>query len=429
VKVPYSMQMLARRALLCTLMFGGAIAHADRRSVAVIETTADTANPGGNPKTVNLARELNAVLLGHPELQPLVDQKLAAELYGEFQNDDVTVIENARNTLQTAEDFLSRYEFGAALEGTNRAQAALHGIVPTPGAMRLYAQIAFVKAQALLGSPSRALEAPAAFALSNRIDPSFIPDAARYLPDVVQAFDAAKRRWTGKAMVTIAGTGKLWVDGREVTGMPLAPAELELDAGPHVIWLTGDDRVPIGKQILVDAGKKSRVEIPDVSVDIVLKVRRARADLRSAQDPTAKANAMKKLAELLSGDTPVRDAVLLSIANGKIIYQTWNAGTREKAPGFSALRELKSEKPIDLLSPLSPPKPKAEEKVFTFDKPVVDSRRWYERRTWQATMAVGAIATIITGYYIYKGLTDDDFDVTGVGLAARGRTSPLSVSF
>lgn len=412
------MQMLpglpARVVVVCTLLCGIATARADRRSVAVIDMS-------GEAVTENLARELYSVLFAHPELQPLLDASLAAALYGDFSDDDRGTVENRlKPRLGVAEQLLARFDFSAALQTALDGQAELLKLAPHAEAFRVFSQFAFVEAQALLGMPRQAAEAPRAFLLAHRLDPTFAPDPARYLPDIVQAFDAAKR-WGGRGTVVIAGSGKLYIDGRDEGS---APAELTLDAGPHVIWLTGDERITAGREILVEANKKLTVEIADQPVDLLLKVRRARADLKNASDATSRAAAMTKLALLLGRDRPIQDAVLLTASNGKVVYQTWTLVRRPNvAPGFSALKEYKgatpdaSPKPVDVLTALAPPRVKFVPEEHQFDKPVVDERRWYQRRSWQATIVVGAIATVVASYYIYKGMRDDDFTVVYDGAA------------
>lgn len=387
----------ARVVVVCTLIFGVAIAHAERRPVAVIDLS-------GDPATATLAADLNPVLLGHPDLQPIANPSMVVELYGSFRDADQDLFDEALTRKKTAEDQLGRYSFDSAHESALNGQRDLQQAAPTPAVVALYAQLAFVDGQAMLGMPRLAVDAPRVFALAHRLDPAFAPDPARYLPDVVQAFEAAKQRWTGKGALAIAGTGRLYIDGKDHGS---APAEIEVDAGPHVVWLTGGERVTTARPILVEPGRKTKLEIADAPADLRLKVRRARAALRKAPDPAARAAAMRVVAELVG----VRDAVLLTSANNKIVVQTWNAGTRDQAPGFSALRELKNEKAADLLLPLAPPKPKAEAPdPGPGVKPIVDERPWYRRRPYQVTIGLGIAAALITGYYIYKAASDDDVE-------------------
>ncbi len=385
----------ARVAVVCTLIFGVSIAHAERRQVAVIDLS-------GDPATSKFAASFNPVLFGHPDLSPIQDATIPPQLYGEFGDDDVDQIQNATNSKVTAESALASYRFEIAQQSATNGQDALRKVMPgAPVVVPLYAQLTFLRAQALLGSPRQAADAAAAFALAHRLDPQFVPDAARYLPEVVEAYDAAKRRWTGKGKLEIVGHGILWIDGK-VSGK--APTEVELDAGPHVIWLTGVERVTAGSHAMIEVGKKVKIEIADAPTDFRTKVHRARSALSFAPDPTARAAAMRALADLVK----VGDAVLLSSANGKLIVQTWNSGTNHQKPGFTALREVKNETPLKLLEPLAKPKTQpAPPKGDDGPKPLVDNRRWYEKRPYQASVAVGVLVTIIGGYYLYKAVTDD----------------------
>ena len=408
----------ARVVVVCSLIFGVAIARADRRQVAVIDLS-------GDEVTRKLAEDLNPVLVAHPELQPITNATIPPELYGKFLDDDFEKITTAANAKETAQSSLANYRFEIAQQNANNGQEELRRLMPsTPvdrdRVIKLYAELAFLRGQALLGIPGQAAQATHQFALAYRLDPSFVPDAARYLPDVVQAYDAAKRRWSGKGILQVVGAGHLWIDGKDAG---TAPTEIEVDAGPHVVWLTGADRLTAGAPApIVEAGKAVKVEIAPMPADLRTKVRRARAALRYAPDPTARAAAMQTLAALVAFE----HALLLSSANGTVIYQHWNSGTRAQLalgikPGFSALNELKKgEKPADLLKPFAPPKkikPVEEE-----PKPIIVEERWYQKRTWQATLVIGIAAALIGGYYIYKAATDDDALLgTGVDPAPVGR--------
>jgi hypothetical protein len=317
MKVPYSMQMPpglpARVVIVCTLLFGVAIARAERRQVAVVDLSGELA-------TATLAAELHRVLLGHPDLQPIQDPGIPAQLYGSFPRGDGRALEDAVVSKETAEGSLAKYRFELAQQSASNGQEFLRSAAPSTPVTRAYAQLSFIRGQALLGLPKQASEAPQEFALAHRLDPSFVPDAARYLPDVVQAFDAAKQRWTGKATLSIVGHGRISIDGQDSGA---APADVEVEAGPHIVWLTGEDRVTLAKQVLVEVGKKTKVEIENKPATQEIKIARVRMKLRSA-DATSRAAAISALAGLVK----VRDAVLLNSVNNRIIWQTWNDGSR-----------------------------------------------------------------------------------------------------
>jgi hypothetical protein len=387
----------ARVVAVCTLILGvwfGRTAHAERRPVAVIDVS-------GEKITADLATELNQVLFSHPELEPIKDFKLAGELYGDFIDEDRSNIKNANAFKDTAENALAGFSLQVAQQNAESGELSLQRVEPVNAVLVTYSQLAFIRGQALLGLPGNAAEATVQLALAHRLNPSFVPDAARYLPDVVQSFNDAKKKWTGTGTLVVGGHGRISVDGRE---MGNAPAEVEVEAGPHVVWLAGEDRLTSGSTVLVEAApKKTRLDIADAPADTRVKLRRARADLRFA-DAAARSVAMQQLFAILN----VRDAVLLQAANGKLIYQSVHADklVDPSSYHFSSLAEVRVKKPIELLAGLAPPKPKEAKPATEPIKPIVE-KPWYARRKVQATIAIGVVAAIIGGYYLYKATTDD----------------------
>jgi len=411
----------ARVAVVCILTFG-MLVHARaqapepprpaaaRRPVAVIDLA-------GQTTTSQLARQLYGELANHPELQPLADPAIAAELFGDDEGEDARYLREARAAKDEAEVQLGgRFDFRRAEELARTGQDALLLATPSASAIVLYARLAFVLGQAQLGL-RRPADAAVSFALAHRLDPGFVPSGADYPPDVVEAYLAAKPAGAATGKLAVTGAGRLWLDGKDVG---LAPLELDAATGPHVVWLTGADRQTRGAAVIVGA-QPAAVAIPDAPATERLKVRRARAQLRFAPDPAARAAAMRQLADLVD----VRDAVLLSMANGKVIVQTWNAGTRDSAPGFSALRERKPDEPaLALLAPLAPPKKPDVIRLPPIERPnkPIVVKPWYERRGVQASVAVGVVAAIIGSVYLIRSLQDDSVPIDpGFGPATRVR--------
>ena len=110
---------------------------------------------------------------------------------------------------------------------------------------------------------------------------------------------------------------------------------------------------------------------------------------------------MRRLAQLLD----VHDAVLIAKNDkGELTDQTW----REPEPGFSAIREHREEKPIDLLSPLAPPKPpyKPPDDRVIIKPPVVIPEEPLLSRTWVRASIVGTIAAAVIGGIVWARQTD-----------------------
>ncbi|MBA3821331.1 MAG: hypothetical protein H0X17_20780, partial [Deltaproteobacteria bacterium] len=210
----------ARVAVVCTvvaLLGGVSSARADRRPVVVIDLT-------GDATTEQLARQLGQELANHPDLQPVSDPAIPGELLGAFEDADRDLLTRAQTEQGRAEEQLTKFDFGRAEEIASAGQRALELVAPIPSTLALYAQLAFVRGQAQLGLRKPA-DATLSFALAHRLDPAFAPDPARSLPDVVQAFRAARTAMPGTARLTVTGTGRLWVDG---TDAGTAPLELEV---------------------------------------------------------------------------------------------------------------------------------------------------------------------------------------------------------
>ena len=171
----------------------------------------------------------------------------------------------------------------------------------------------------------------------------------------------------------------------------LAPGTFPTSEGEHVVWRTGIDRETRGLRVAVVAARTALTEIPDIEAPRRTKVQRARQLLARAPDPSARSAAMQRLADLVG----VKDAVLLSMTNGRVIIQTWHDGPGEQLRGFSALRERGTSKVDDLLTPLAPTKTPIERPEVPIKIPVVIEKNWYERRPVQLGVAVGIAAAIV----------------------------------
>ena len=381
--------MAALRAFVCALIVsaGGATVHADvRRPVAVVNL-----DLSGDPAARLLADKLSAVLDAHAELKQLADGSDIVALKDRISDPDGAGLAQATPYKDDADSRLVQFDYPGAVTRTDDGESALLSVSPG-AALKLFADLEFIRGQARLaeGKPD---EAGAAFALCARLDPTRTLDAARYLPEIVDAYTKAKAATPAPGSISVTGLGKVWIDGQE---RGQAEGGFSVPAGRHVVWLTGEERNDVGGAIVaVTAGKATEITIPESAVTQSTKVQRARIALAHAADATARAGAMNNLAKL----TGVSDAVLIQVSGGKVIVQTWRAGNVDRSPGFSALRERGTENPADLLTPLAPPK-----KIVPVEPPFVPPpivvTKWYQRRPVQVGILAGVVAVVVGGYLL-----------------------------
>jgi hypothetical protein len=157
------------------------------------------------------------------------------------------------------------------------------------------------------------------------------------------------------------------------------------------VQLAAPDRVTTGKVINTERDTSLADMTPEPAREEVRIARARRILAQLPDDAIARAGAMHQLAELLA----VHDAVLIwkRKDDGKLLVQTW----RDRAPGFTALREHAGEPAGDLLAPLAPPRPPEPEHAVAppIRLPKEDEPAWYTRRWVQASVAGGVAVTVI----------------------------------
>jgi hypothetical protein len=363
-------------AIVCAVLVAAGSARADRRRVAIIDLT-------GTPTP--LIKELHDQLVDHFELQPVGNPVFEAALLGEFEDEDKPHVDTARTAKQEAEDALAQLDHRNAATAANRGMNELANAMPGSEILGLYAELAFDLGQAQLGL-RRPNDASQMFALAHRLDPSYRPDPTRYDRLIVDAYRAAATKTSQPSKLEVKGAGRVWIDGIE---QGPANQTYSLSEGIHLVQLTGDDRETRGEQVSVPQRRSTEIQPAPATVELMIK--RSRRALRSAFDPAARADAIRRLSQLLG----VGDAVLIAKGDGdKLAIQTW----RDKT-GFSARVEHGNEPPIDLLQPLAPPRkrepPKLDFGIVT-RPPVVIETPWYKRRWVQASAGTAALAAIVT---------------------------------
>jgi hypothetical protein len=86
----------------------------------------------------------------------------------------------------------------------------------------------------------------------------------------------------------------------------------------------------------------------------------------------------------------VADAVLILGTGEQLQVQTWRAQA-----GFTGVKDVGKQKPLDLLTPIEPPHPKKIEKPIAIPIPV-EQPRWYEDRRVQVGTAAGVVVAVVT---------------------------------
>jgi hypothetical protein len=390
--------MAARTSILCMFLVGGPLVRAGvpvagtpavqpnttgnagqlrgaRRPVAVIDLTND-------PAVREVANKLLELLAAHAELAPPAISDGAALVDKPPADDDLRIAAAQKKRLSAELNLAQRNFRETAIDAVEGQELLLH--VTPRAAIPLYADLALALGQSRLGEKKNA-EAREAFALTYRLDPHRTLDDLHYLPEVIQTFEAAKQADPAIGTIVVRGAGRVWIDGKEVGE---APNEFAVALGRHVVWLTGLLRETGGKEVIVTASRPGDATIMDGPLTRPQKVVRFRMALSQAQDPAARAIAMTALAEFIN----VHDAVLLSAVNGKIVWQTW----RDRAPGFSAIRELGHDHPIEVLNQLAPPAPVEAPAPAPAAPPLV-AKRWYERPRVQLGVAATLVMTVIGG--------------------------------
>lgn len=367
---------------VCALVALAGPAHADeRRKVAVIDLSAD-------PEAKQLRDALYNALVEHWALRPLDTAGLNDALQGDFVDEDRDGLDTARRKHGEAEDALARFELQPALASASDGEAAL-GVVNPAQAATACADLAFVAGVAELALKDKDAVA-LQFAFTHRLDPSRTPDPVRYLPEILDAYRAAATASAPHVHLDVKGTGHVWIDG---AARGSAPATFDVETGYHLVQLTAPDRLTRGQIVRVERDTSVVIDTPAAPLE--LRVKRARKALALLpDDAVARAGAMNQLAELLG----VHDAVLIwkRKADRRLLVQTW----RDRAPGFSALREHAGEPARDLLEPLSPPRPPEPPHVAVQQPlpPLVPHEGeppWYQKRWVQASVAGGVVLTVV----------------------------------
>jgi len=379
-----------------------------RRPVAVVNLDLT-----GSREVIDLATNISKALDTHAALRP---NGMLAQLYQRIEDPDADQLARAQKKQSEALLELANGNFEAAARAAKDGQTELWSVTPTQ-AVSLYSELAFIRGKALLGD-NKPAPAQASFSLCQHLNTNRVIDTAREPPDVVAAFNAAKAAAapTGRIDVVVGDPekqlrGTVWIDGSD---KGFAPNQYVITAGLHVVWVTDPDRATSGAEVDVTPGRLVTAPVPELSASFSLKLQRTRQQLARAPDDGAKIVAMKRLAEVGS----VKDAVVLSLVNGKIFYQAWRSDDADRAPGFSPKHEYgPKDQPVNVLEDLLPPVVEVDPPGVVFPIPI-DDTRWYRKPTYWAGIAFGASLVAVGTYFLITSLMPDSVPGPGdIGLS------------
>jgi hypothetical protein len=372
----------------------------ERRPVVVIDLA-------GTTPSKNLQDELREELFKHDALKPLIDPAVAVLVTGPLVDEDDANLRAARKNRDEAQASLASFDLSVAKDKAGGGLDQLLVVAPSPTSIGIASDLALVMAQAKLGdgAPDNAAKY---FTLVHRLTPNRYLDPARYLPEVVAAYQAAKPTSQLPAAVEVDGhQGRVYIDGIDV-GVP--NATFEVAPGMHIIQIAGLERDTRGerdKEVwppVSSAPQAIRITIEDRSVGEEVQIRRTRLALAHASDPVQRANLMKTMIGLVSKavKSPVTDALLVLQQNGKIVAQGWRSNMPGfKEPIFNAPVDGQTvyDRPAEMLSWFAPPRPL--HSIENDGELPPPPPAWYEKR-WVQASAVGAILVIALGGYLYS---------------------------
>jgi hypothetical protein len=358
-----------------------------RRPLAVVAV-----GSAADPALGDLANRLAAALITNDQLEPVPDSTAVA-LREPFADEDDRALADARSNLTAAQDEVAAFQFADAARSAMRAEAALLAASPRV-AVELRGELRVVHGIALLAD--RPADAAAEFVLAERLAPNLALDPARYLPEVVDAFAAARAHApTDERVIDVAGTGRLWIDGREVGA---APGAFSVTIGLHVVQLVGPTRLTRGREIDVRPAPVAvaAVDIELAEAGLAVRIHRARAVLAGAVDAFARAGAMTALADLVLVD----DALVLSRdATGVLVYDVWRRSAGFLAAGAHPVDGVPAAKLLDVIAP---PRPRPVVVKRAYPIPFVPPPpRWKEPRYY----VLGGLAAVVIGTAIYVLVT------------------------
>lgn len=386
--------------LLGALAPGVARAQRPPRAIAVIEATAA---PSTDAEATEVAAALEAQLQREADLILVVSDRRAA-LRGAIPDDSRAPLTEARAALADVRDVLARFDHGAAVAAADAAIARAVDVAPGEELLAVIADLALARGLALLGDGA-APDARASFALVHRLSPGRTLDPARYLPEVVAAFDAARATGDPATLDVAADDGaEVWVDGARIGP---APAVIQLAPGLHCVTVTGERLVARGQLVDVPhAGATVTLDAAEAAPAVVL--HRLRARLVAATGDVERAVVVAEILRLVGG----QDAIVVARDDAGALVARIYSG---RAGTLGDARPAKDATPVDLIKPLRPLKVPVRgggDDRPPVTPPIDTPPAWYERRWVQVsiggTVVAGVVASVVYAMTRPQGASELD---------------------
>lgn len=367
---------------LVALLVPGTALSAPRR-IAVLNAASD------GDAGARAAASLRQALLGEAELSPLAAGDLSRALEAPLPTESETdaALRIARMQLDAARNAIAHFEAAAARKALGSAEAQLLAVEPDERVIQLLAEVSFQAALVHLRDQNRGL-AVDAFRQVLRLTPERQDlDPARYPPEVIQAFAAARRPAGEPAMLAVSATFDgvpVYIDGVRVG---LTPLRTEVAAGPHYLLVVGPEFLAEGQKL--DVTPRDRISL-EVELDRLPLARRA-SEMRRRLETSNGARREKlrragREVALLAGV----DAVLV-VGDGPGMPSV--AVYERNADRLSLFRPVdgQARKLFGLLLPAPPPGPIDLLPEEERERPAP----WYLKPWGVASLGGGAILTII----------------------------------
>ena len=377
-------------------------AHAAPRRIAVLNAATD------GDAGAQAAADLRRALLGEEELSPLAagDLSRALEAALPIESEVDIALRQARAEVEVAHRAITQFEQSLARRALGRAESLLLSTEPDERVIQLLAEVSFQAGLVHLRDQNHGLAVDAFRQVLRLMPERPALDPARYPPDVIQAFAAARRPRGEPTVLEVSATFDgvpVYLDGVRIGVTPL---RRRIAPGPHYLLLAAPEFLTKGQKL--DASPRDRISLVVELERLPLARRAAEMRRRLIAARGARRDTLRRAGRevaLLAGV----DAVLV-IGDGPGVPSV--ALYERNADRISLFRPVNREvrKLFGLLLPAPPPGP--------IDLLPVDEREpapWYARPWGLATLGSGAVLTILGVIVLTSTTVEQDRDGVWVG--------------